>query len=71
MTYLELLGAITEREQRGVTTARAYMTVADTEELRASLAPFGGEVDIPATGYFGEVASVEIIQVAPGEAFFE
>lgn len=73
-TYAELLKAISEREQAGLKTAKAYMTSEDCDELRASITPYGGEdygPYAPSTGYFGDIAAVEIIQVAPGEAFYE
>lgn len=82
MTIVELLSAISDRERRGLTTTKAWMTLDDAVRLQASLIdesdvwhsaplPVEGEWGTGYTGYFGNVASVDIIAVAPGKGFYE
>lgn len=68
MTVAELLAAISAREERGLPTTKAYMAEADARELRAN---FLSTTNPGPTGYFGNLFTVDIIQILSGEAFYE
>ncbi len=80
MTHIELLKAVSEREQQGLRTCRVTMSQADADELRASLVPkrpwwrrvLKRGTGLPGIeGKFGTVYNIDIWVYEDQEPLFE